>query len=151
MIATQLSPHFSLAEFTRSATADHYKIDNTPTAEHLENLRQLSHTLEEVRAFLGFPLLITSGYRSPALNRAVDGSSTSSHCHGLAADFHCPGFGSDLKVCHALAKSGIKFDQLIFEQGKIATWVHLGIGDKLRQEVLSWRSGKGFRSGVVNL
>ena len=145
-----MTPHFSLAEFIRSDTAARLRIDNTPTPEHLQNLQQLAAALEEVRALLGKPLLITSGYRSLALNRAVDGSSTSSHSQGLAADFHCPRFGSDLDVSLAIAASGILFDQLIFEQAR-STWVHFGIGDKMRHQVLSWRSGKGYQNGIVKI
>lgn len=144
----QLSPHFTLSEFTRSETARIKGIDNTPSAEHLENLRHLAMALEGVRNLLGHPMIITSGYRSPALNKAVDGSATSSHSQGLAADFHCPGFGSDIDVCRMIASSRLKFDQLIFEQAS-STWVHFGIGQKMRREVFSWRRGKGYRNGIV--
>lgn len=145
-----MTPHFSLAEFIRSDTAARLRINNTPTSEHMANLELLAKSLEEVRALLGKPLIITSGYRSPALNRAVDGSSTSSHSQGLAADFHCPGFGTDMDVCKAIAASGIQFDQLIYEQAR-STWVHFGIGQKMRRQVLSWRSGKGFQNGIVKI
>lgn len=111
----QLSTHFKLIEFTRSDTAARLNINNTPAGEHLDNLHALAAALEEVRALLGHPIIITSGYRSPALNRAVDGSATSSHSHGLAADFHCPGYGSDFDVCRRIAASQVKFDQLIYE------------------------------------
>lgn len=145
-----MTPHFNLAEFIRSDTAARLRINNAPTLSHMENLQRLALSLEEVRSLLGHSIIITSGYRSPALNKAVDGSATSSHSHGLAADFHCPGFGSDFEVCKAIAGSGIQFDQLIFEQAN-STWVHFGIGDKMRRQVLSWRSGKGYRNGIVNI
>lgn len=148
----QLTPHFTLAELTRSDTARRLGIDNTPTRHHLANLHVLAAKLEEVRALLGKPIIITSGYRSPALNRAVDGSATSSHCEGLAADFHCPGFGADQAVVQVIADSALEFDQLIFEQSKGgSTWTHLGVDSRMRREVKSWRSGRGFRSGVVRI
>lgn len=147
-----LSPHFTLAEFTRSDTAKAKGIDNQPGAVHLANLTALARTLEQVRKLLGSPIIITSGYRSPALNKAVDGSDTSSHSHGLAADFHCPGYGNDLQVCDAIVRAGIRFDQIIYEQSARGnTWVHLGIGDKMRGEVLSWRSGRGYRHGLTKI
>lgn len=146
----QLSPHFTLAEFTRSDTAARLGIDNTPSPEHLANLQRLAEALEGVRALLGAPIIITSGYRSLALNRAVDGSSTSSHSQGLAADFHCPGYGSDFDVCRMIAASRLKFDQLIFEQAN-TTWVHFGVGDRMRREVMSWRRGRGYRNGIVKI
>lgn len=146
----QLTPHFRLIEFTRSATAAARGIDNTPSDEHLRNLHKLAEFLEEVRELLGHPIIITSGYRSPELNKAVQGSATSSHCHGLAADFHCPGYGSDFDVCRMIAASRLKFDQLIFEQAN-STWVHLGIDERMRRDVMSWRRGKGYRSGIVRI
>jgi len=145
----QLTAHFRLIEFTRSDTASRKGIDNTPSDEHLTNLHRLAETLEEVRELLGYPIIITSGYRSPALNRAVGGVSNSSHAQGLAADFHCPGYGSDYDVCRMIAGSRIEFDQLIFEQAA-TTWVHLGVGERMRREVMSWRAGRGYRAGIVH-
>jgi zinc D-Ala-D-Ala carboxypeptidase len=146
----QLTQHFALAEFTRSDTALRLGIDNTPTRHHLANLHVLAAKLEEVRALFGKPIIITSGYRSPALNAAVDGSATSSHCEGLAADFHIPAFGPDQAVAQAIADSALEFDQLIFEQAR-THWVHLGVGDRMRREVLSWRSGRGYQRGIVRI
>lgn len=146
----QLTPHFQLVEFTRSATAEARGIDNTPSEDHLDALRRLAEHLELVRALLGHPVIITSGYRSPELNKAVQGSSTSSHSHGLAADFHCPGYGSDFDVCRRIAASRLKFDQLIFEQAN-STWVHLGFDERMRRDVMSWRRGKGYRNGIVRI
>lgn len=147
----KLSEHFTLAEFTKSATADAQGISNNPTAEHLPNLKQLAAKLEEVRLLLGsVPMLISSGYRSSALNRAVGGVLTSDHCKGLAADFSAPKFGSVEKICMIIKMSDIEFDQVIFEQG-YTSWVHLGVGQRMRRQVLSWSSSKGYVNGVVRL
>lgn len=147
-----ISPNFTLKEFTKSATAEKHKVDNTPSQEHLINLKKLAHVLEDVRKLLGdVPIIISSGYRSPKLNELVDGSATSSHCFGLAVDFSAPKFGTIEDVCNAIAKSGIQFDQLIFEQTSRTKWVHLGIGDKMRRQVLSWKSGKGYVNGIKAL
>lgn len=87
---TLLSPHFSLLEFTESATARKHGIVNEPTAEAVENLKALcAHTLEPLREALGLPIVITSGYRSRALNdRVGHRSDRSQHMSGCAADFH---------------------------------------------------------------
>lgn len=146
----RLSPHFTLAELTRSDTAAARGIDNAPGSEHLANLQRLAATLEQVRALLGQPMLISSGYRSPALNRAVGGSSTSDHSNGLAADFTSPRFGAVRQVCEAIQASGIAFDQLIYEQGN-TEWVHLGIGTRMRRQVLSWSQRRGYVPGIVKL
>lgn len=147
----QLTPHFSLRELTNSSTAANLGLDNSPTPEHLKNLKKLANTLEQVRTLLGHPVFITSGYRSRQVNEAVGGSSTSDHPKGLAADFHCPGFGSDYQVALAIANSDIEFDQIIYEQGRFGTWVHLGIGERMRREQLSWKTGSGYFKGIRRL
>jgi zinc D-Ala-D-Ala carboxypeptidase len=124
---TQLSEHFTLAEFTTSTTASQCGIDNTPTPEAMLNLEQLAATMEKVRNVCGSnPITITSGYRCDALNKACGGASNSAHMFGLACDFIVPAFGSPLNVCKAiephLKEWGI--DQLIHEYND---WTHLAI------------------------
>ena len=147
---TQLTANFSLEEFTDSQTAARNGLNNIPkegTAPR-KNLKDTADTMENVRAILGHPVLISSGYRSPAVNKAVGGASNSAHTHGLAADFTCPGFGTPLQICKALEPHMVELgiDQLIHEY---ATWVHLG----LRAEDLKPRHQKltidknGTRSG----
>ena len=88
----QLSEHFELAEFLVSETAARRGISNEPTPEVIENLRRLCQSvLEPLRVKLARPVVITSGYRSLALNRAVGGSPTSHHMQGRAADLIVPG------------------------------------------------------------
>jgi len=85
-----LSPHFELHEFTKSATARDYGINNEPSAEHVENLRALCvHTLEPLREALRLPVVITSGFRTKALNsKLAHSSDRSQHMLGEAADFY---------------------------------------------------------------
>lgn len=96
---TVLTPHFKLREFTESATAKKHGIDNRPTPEVVENLRRLcTHTLEPLREKLGLPIIITSGYRTKALNDIiVHASRKSQHMSGQAADFYVVQ-GSKFKV-----------------------------------------------------
>ena len=142
-----LTSHFSLEELL---VTQHRSIDNTPPDWVKENLQVLANSLELVRQRLGFPMLITSGYRSPALNQAVGGSSTSKHMQGLAADFICPGFGTPFDVCKALAESDLKFDQIIYER----TWIHWGLAmstNTPRRQVLSLTRSGTFIKGLVNV
>lgn len=141
----KLTEHFTLEEFLKSDKAAKNNIDNTPTPEIIENLKKLAATLEQVRNLYNQPIYITSGYRCPALNKAVGGAATSDHLNGLAVDFTIKGVGVE-ETCKAIEKSGIKFDQLIFEQ----TWVHLGIGQRMRQQVLSIKGNKRA-NGIVRL
>src|SRR5690554_3379508 len=93
----RLTPNFAISEFEASATASALKLDNSIPAELLPNIRQLAEWLQVLRDRLSqrygkpMPIIITSGFRGPALNKAVGGSSTSAHCQGLAADIQIPG------------------------------------------------------------
>lgn len=135
----KLSPNFALAEFITSQTAARRNIDNAPPPDVIDRLKATAAKLELVRAFLGKPLLISSGYRSPALNKAIGGAANSAHVLGYAADFICPGFGSPLAVCKALAGSGLAFDQVIEEMGR---WIHISFGPRMRGQVLTMKGGK---------
>ena len=141
-----LTPHFSLAELTFSATAQRRQIDNSPPPSVLRNLNQLAVGLEDVRAALdGLPIRINSGYRCPALNRAVGGARLSAHMSGHAADFVCPDFGSPLEIVRALAKSDIAFDKLIQE----GTWVHISFAPAGRRQLLTAHFGAGGTTYTV--
>jgi len=147
----KLTQHFTLEEFTRSSTATLKGINNIPNEQQLENIQKVAQQLEHVRYLLGSnPIIISSGFRSETLNKAIGGSATSSHLTGLAVDFTCPKFGSVKEVCLHLKNSGLKYDQIIYEQGR-TNWCHIGFGEKMRREVLSWKSGKGYVLGIVDL
>jgi zinc D-Ala-D-Ala carboxypeptidase len=149
--AVQLSPHFFLSELTDSATASRNAIDNTPNPLAVQNLFALAELMEKVRKALGNKVItVNSGYRSPALNKAVKGSKTSQHMTGEACDFVCYSFGTPLQICAAITKADIKFGQLIQE----GTWVHISLpNDKHRGDVMtaSFNSaGKAsYRSGLT--
>ena len=85
-----LSPHFCLDEFTKSSTAMKHGIKNTPPQEAVDNLKALClGCLEPLRKELGLPVVITSGYRTKALNSMLAHSSErSQHMLGQAADFY---------------------------------------------------------------
>ena len=136
---TALSAHFHLSEFTHSQTATRLGLRNEPLAPQVANLKRLVQVLEAARIALGHnELLISSGFRSPALNIAVGGAHTppSAHLDGRAADFIAPAFGNPRAVCQRLIDAGLAFDQLVCE----GTWVHLAIATlnaEPRREVLT--------------
>lgn len=136
----KLSEHFTLAEFTRSDTAVRIGDANTPTPEHLANLRRTAAFMEAVRAFFGDrAITVTSCYRNPRVNRAVKGVDNSAHALGYAVDFHVAGL-TDFEVATRLARSGIRFDQLIYEKGRC---VHISFDPRFRGQVLSQPGGPG--------
>jgi hypothetical protein len=124
---TQLTPHFSLEELVRSSTADRYRLDNTPTIDVLRCLQVTAELLEKVRLQLGRPVIVTSGYRSLAVNRAVGGVKTSDHTTGQAADIVSPAFGTPYQVARALVTmvSVLGIGQLILEGIGGKQWVHV--------------------------
>lgn len=128
-----LSPHFSLAELTQSDTAARRGLDNTPPPAVLAALRRTALGLEGVRTLLAAPILISSGYRSPALNTVVGGQPGSQHCKGEAADFTSPGFGTPTAIVARIVGSGLVFDQIILEFGR---WVHISFSDIPRRQAL---------------
>ena len=144
----QLSPHFSLKELTDSDKARELKLDNTASPKIVNNLCVLSSTLEDVRKLLGKPVVISSGYRSPSVNKAVGGSSTSMHEQGLAADIKVEGM-TPYQVACAIRDSGIVLDQLICEP----TWVHIGLSlGKPREQYLTMKRVNGktvYLNGIV--
>lgn len=133
-----LSPHFSLAELTFSQTAARLGMDNTPTPEGTDNLARLcNQLLEPLRALLGVPIHVDSGYRSPLVNAAVGGVITSAHCDGRAADFIPIGMGLDAAFGR-IHESELSFDQVIREFPP-SGWIHIGIapaGKLPRRQVL---------------
>ena len=141
-----LSDNFTLAEMIASPSATKAGIDNTPDAAVIANLRRLCQLLEAIRALVDAPLLISSGYRGPALNALIGGSPTSAHLRGLAADFTVVGLAPRQTV-ELIADSGLVFDQLILEFDR---WVHLAVSERPpRREVLTIRKDTGYLPGIV--
>ena len=123
-----LSANFTLKELTKSDTATRLGIDNTPDDEALENLKTLCEkVLQPVREHFGMSVSVNSGYRSPESNAAVNGSKSSDHCKGMAADIEIVGIANaDLAQW---IMDNLDYTQLILEfytQGiPDSGWVHV--------------------------
>jgi zinc D-Ala-D-Ala carboxypeptidase len=148
---TQLTPHFTLEEFTDSQTAARKGLNNVPkeSSNEYDGIRRTANVMEKVRTILGDkPILISSGYRSPQVNAAVGGSKSSAHMSGLAVDFSCPGFGTPLQICKKLHPhmKELGIDQLIHEYD---TWVHLGLTGGAPRHMALTIDNKGTRSGFA--
>jgi hypothetical protein len=125
-----MTPHFSLAELT---CTDHRSLDNTPNAQELANLQRLAEFLETMKTALGGkPVMISSAFRSKAVNDAVGSRDTSQHRQGLACDFRVPGMTPDA-VVRALISAKLPFDQIIREYD---SWTHISIAEKPRGQAL---------------
>lgn len=130
--------YFTMQELTASATARRKGIDNTPDAQAKANLTALvANVLDPLREKWGAPIVVTSGFRSVKLNRAVGGAARSQHCKGQAADIRSVSdTKKDNKRLFELVKaSGLPFDQLIDEYDY--DWVHVSFRiEANRREVL---------------
>jgi len=143
----QLSQHFTLEEFTKSQTGDRLGIDNLPGAAVLDNIMVLcARVLEPVREHFG-PVHINSGYRGPALNKAVGGVATSQHCLGQAADIEVSGVANG-DLAQWIAEN-LDYDQVILEcyrKGQPNSgWVHVSYktsGNRKQQLTAAVINGK---------
>lgn len=131
--------YFELAEFVKSDTAKKKNIDNTPSFEVVAHLEELvENVLDPLRAAYGMPIKISSGYRCPALNKAVGGAATSVHMIGYAADCQVGGSFNKFRdfVVEWFQKTGTKFDQLLLESEKKtgAKWIHIGLKNNAGQQ-----------------
>lgn len=129
----QLTPHFTLAEFTKSGTAARKGIDNTPPQSFEAKLKGLAEVLETIRAeFGGRPLTINSGFRCRALNDAIGGATYSEHLMGCAADFEIIGVDNREVYLWIVNDSKIDFSQCFLEHyhdggDPNSGWIHLAI------------------------
>ena len=126
----RLSKNFVLSEITRSNTAKRLGISNEPSKKHLANMQKLiTELIQPMRDSIG-PIRISSGYRSPQLNRAIGGSSKRQHCKGQALDLQ---FWKDGQMCNQeiykwILNSNLQFDQMINEFD--FAWIHISLKEK---------------------
>jgi len=123
----KLTENFSLNELTKSQTAERKGIDNTPSAEHQENLKSLCEmVLQPIRDHFGQVVSVSSGYRSPELCVAIGSSTNSQHAKGQASDFEI--FGVSNKELADWIDENLDYDQLILEYWKESDpnsgWIH---------------------------
>lgn len=133
----QLSKNFHLSEFTHSQVASRFGLNNTPTDKIIDNLKLLCEkVLQPIRDNYNKPVVISSGYRSSAVNRAVGGSNRSQHRFGQAADFTIPSV-DNWDLAQWIWKN-LNYDQLILEfyTGGNSGWIHVGYSPRhLNQEL----------------
>jgi len=146
-----LSPHFTLAEMCESQTAEKHGIANIPSSEAVANMRRLCEgCLEPLREALGLPIIITSGYRTKALNNHILHSARKSqHVSGQAADFYVEGASRRellIKAFHLIiVNEGIDYDQLIL----YPTFIHVSyVSRTANRHKLTKANGHGTYCGL---
>jgi hypothetical protein len=151
----QLSKNLSLAEMTISYEAKRRGIINTPTEDHLANMKKLSENVfQPIREHFKSPIRISSGYRSLALNKAIKGAATSQHCSGEAMDIDMDGTSITNAQIFNYIKDNLVFDQLIWEFGtdKNPDWVHVSYEStgKQRKQILKAIKKNG-KTSYINI
>ena len=129
-----LSPHFTLGELTKTSV----RAENVPSETEVENLRRLCRWLEMLRSRWNMmygegddPLIVNSGYRSAAVNKAVGGAPTSNHLTGCAVDIRVAGLEQLLRYAVILLdisdESKEDFDELLLERKGAVMWLHFAV------------------------
>ena len=122
--------YFSIEEMTQSATAKRLGIDNTPSDKIKKNLTLFINTvLDPIREDWGSPIIVSSGYRCPELNKAVGGANTSGHQYGYCADLQVKGGMKKIRelanfIFEWMKEHQMKYDQIIWEKSGNVTWLH---------------------------
>ena len=147
MAIEELTEHFTLEEMTKTRS----KADNTPSAEHVDNLLRVCLWLEMLRDQWNQrygdgddPIIINSGYRSAAVNKEVGGSASSNHLTGCAADIRVVGMDQMVRYAAILIdlsdEANEPFDELIMERKGSKMWLHFAVrptGNRRRISILT--------------
>ena len=127
--------YFTFEELSRSETAKCHNIDNTPSEAAKSNLAALvDNVLDPLREAWGKPITVNSGYRCPALNKAVGGVATSQHMTGQAADITTGNKVDNARLFQLAIDLKLPFDQIIDEHG--FSWVHISYSPRHRRQIL---------------
>ncbi|EEF91983.1 D-Ala-D-Ala carboxypeptidase family metallohydrolase [Bacteroides cellulosilyticus] len=128
--------YFTIAELCKSDTADRLGIDNRCKKEHVVNMTALvDNVLDPLREAYRKPITVNSGFRCPALNKAVKGSATSDHMTGRAADITGGSPKENKRLFYLIQSLGLPFKQLIDE--KNFSWIHVSYDDgNIKKQVL---------------
>lgn len=136
---TYLAPNFTFDELTRTDQRNHI-VSNREEARapeiQIKLKRVAMELLQPIRNHYRRSVNISSGYRGKKLNRAVNGSSSSQHCRGEAADFRVSGQDLNDVFSWIRPSSSLKYGQLILEcydPSLNAGWIHISLPTARRQ------------------
>lgn len=129
--------HFTMNEMTRSATARRKGINNNPSPQVAQSITALvEKILDPLREAWGQPIIVSSGYRCPKLNKLVGGGANSQHMLGEAADIHTVSDKPEdnRRLFQLIQRLNLPYDQLIDEYGY--NWIHVSYGPRNRHRIL---------------
>lgn len=125
-----LSPHFSFEELTRTGQTALQDQNRKEAQPYIPRLKALAEMLEVIRAKFG-PVRVNSAFRGPSVNAGANGSKTSQHLVGEAADIGC-GVSDEELHKWIVTESGLRFGQCILEKPPGKSWVHISLGAPYR-------------------
>lgn len=132
--------YFSIEELCYSYIASKLAIPNRPNVEAIANMDNLiRNLLDPLRSAWGEPITVSSGYRSPALNKVVGGAKNSQHLSGEAVDL-CTSSRKKNKELFEFIRQHFIFDQLINENNY--QWIHVSYrkhGINRKQTLTLWK------------
>ena len=128
-----MTTNFTIEELTRSSFASRNNINNTPSQTVVANLYVVAIHLEFIRQKLGnYPIIVSSGYRSEAVNKGVGGVANSSHVDGLAVDIIVQNNKTTKQTAELILKTNLQFDQMIIYKN----FIHLGFDPQQRNQTI---------------
>lgn len=147
----RISKYVSLSEVTKSNEAIRLGLSNIPNDAVIANLKLVcTNVFDKVREHFNVPIRISSGYRSPLLNKSIGGASNSQHCLGQALDIDADILGqlTNSQVFNYIKDVIKDYDQLIWEFGdsKEPAWVHVsyvGVKNNRKQILVATKDNKG--------
>ena len=143
----RLSPNFTLGEFTTTQHRRLWQANFNEALAYIDRLTETAEMLQVVRDKFG-PIQVNSGFRGPALNKAIGGSKTSQHRFGEAVDFVPLAATLQEVFWWIVNESGLGFHQIILEGGtpSYPTWIHIGLPKGERDgQVMSWNTAEGYK------
>lgn len=138
----KLSKHFSFEELTVTSDKGYLKQNQEIARDNISSIESLAWFAEQVREFVGVPMIVTSAFRCYGLNQSLGGAVTSQHMFFQAIDFVPKGISID-ECFDKIRNSKLVYGQLIKECSGKSVWIHVGMGDK--RENLIYKDGKYTR------
>ena len=135
-LKTKLAPNFTFGELTSTSREAFLEVNRREALAYLEAGKALAAMMQVVRDHFNSKVIVHSGFRGPALNKAIGGSKTSQHMLFQACDFHVEGFTLRQVFDWIRKSSGLKYGQVILEghtPGAPPSWVHLSLGEPWRE------------------
>ena len=143
-----MTEHFTFDELTSTSHSELLEANRESAKAFMKQLKYVAGTLEEIRAVLGVPLRVTSGFRNNALNKAVGGSATSGHTKGLCADF-IP-IGMDVIEAFTIIQTNRdkcpSLKKCIYESVNGSKWLHIETKTEVNQpqQFFTTTNGKSY-------